>query len=194
LRHARFLGLTCIGGLGMASFFAFLAGSSFLYINHFGLTPTQYSLAFSVNAVGFFGASQFAAALAGRFGMARVIVAAVSVYALFAVILFAVTAAGVDSLAVIIALLFVANTGLGLVIPSTMVLALEEHGPIAGMASALGGALQMVAGGLVIVLMSLFFNGTALPMVSAIALCAVGALIASLATLNRREFAPQAAE
>jgi DHA1 family bicyclomycin/chloramphenicol resistance-like MFS transporter len=75
-----------------------------------------------------------------------------------------------------------------------MVLALEEHGPIAGMASALGGALQMVAGGLVIVLMSLFFNGTALPMVSAIALCAVGALIASLATLNRREFAPQAAE
>lgn len=194
LRHARFLGLTCIGGLGMASFFAFLAGSSFLYINHFGLTPTQYSLAFSVNAVGFFGASQFAAALAGRFGMARVIVAAVSVYALFAAILFAVTAAGVDSLAVIIALLFIANTGLGLVIPSTMVLALEEHGPIAGMASALGGALQMVAGGLVIVLMSLFFNGTALPMVSAIALCAVGALIASLATLNRREFAPQAAE
>jgi DHA1 family bicyclomycin/chloramphenicol resistance-like MFS transporter len=194
LRHGRFLGLTCIGGLGMSSFFAFLAGSSFIYIDHFGLTPTQYSFAFSINAIGFIGASQFAAALGGCFGMARVILAAVSVYALFAVLLFAVTAAGLDSLAVIIALLVIANAGLGLVIPSTMVLALEEHGPIAGMASALGGALQMVAGGLVIVLMSLFFNGTALPMVSAIALCAVGALIASLATLNRREFAPQAAE
>jgi DHA1 family bicyclomycin/chloramphenicol resistance-like MFS transporter len=194
LRHGRFLGLTCIGGLGMSSFFAFLAGSSFIYIDHFGLTPTQYSFAFSVNAIGFIGASQFAAALGGRFGMARVILAAVSVYALFAVLLFAVTAAGLDSLAVIIALLVIANAGLGLVIPSTMVLALEEHGPIAGMASALGGALQMVVGGLVIVLMSLFFNGTALPMVSAIALCAVGALIASPATLNRREFIAQAAE
>jgi DHA1 family bicyclomycin/chloramphenicol resistance-like MFS transporter len=194
LRHGRFLGLTCIGGLGMSSFFAFLAGSSFIYIDHFGLTPTQYSFAFSINAIGFIGASQFAAALGGCFGMARVILAAVSVYALFAVLLFAVTAAGLDSLAVIIALLVIANAGLGLVIPSTMVLALEEHGPIAGMASALGGALQMVAGGLVIVLMSLFFNETALPMVSAIALCAVGALIASLATLNRREFIAQAAE
>ena len=62
----------------MASFFAFLASSSFIYIDHFGLTPTQYSLAFSVNAVGFIGASQFAAALGARFGMARVVVAAVA--------------------------------------------------------------------------------------------------------------------
>jgi DHA1 family bicyclomycin/chloramphenicol resistance-like MFS transporter len=58
LRDWRFLGLTFIGGLGMSSFFAFLAGSSFVYIGHFGLSPTQYSLAFSANAVGFIGASQ----------------------------------------------------------------------------------------------------------------------------------------
>ena len=68
LRDPRFMGLTFIGGFGMASFFAFLASSSFVYIDHFGLTPTQYSLAFSVNAVGFIGASQFAARLAMRFG------------------------------------------------------------------------------------------------------------------------------
>ena len=131
----------------MASFFAFLASSSFVYIDHFGLTPTQFSVAFSVNAIGFIGASQFAATLGARFGMARVVIGAVSGYALFAVILFAVTAAGVDSLAVLIALLLVAFACLGLVIPATMVLALEDHGPIAGMASALGGTLQMVAGG-----------------------------------------------
>ena len=94
---------------------------------------------------------------------------AVSLYALFALILFAVVAAGVDRLPVLMALLFVAFACLGLVIPATMVLALEEHGPIAGMASALGGTLQMVAGGLVIVIVSLFFDGTALPMVAAIA-------------------------
>ena len=61
LRDRHFLGLTFIGGLGMSSFFAFLASSSFIYIEHFGLTPTQYSLGFSINAIGFIGSSQFAA-------------------------------------------------------------------------------------------------------------------------------------
>jgi DHA1 family bicyclomycin/chloramphenicol resistance-like MFS transporter len=194
LRDPHFLGLTFIGGLGMASFFAFLASSSFVYIDHFGLTPTQFSLAFSANAVGFIGASQFAAVLGGRFGMARVVTAAVSLHAIFALILFGVTAIGIDSFAVLVALLFVAFACLGLVIPATMVLALEDHGPIAGMASALGGTLQMVTGGIMIVIVSRFFDGTAFPMVTAIALCAVGALALSLAPLRRRTAAAQAAE
>jgi DHA1 family bicyclomycin/chloramphenicol resistance-like MFS transporter len=194
LTHGRFLGLTFIGGFGMASFFAFLAGSSFIYIDHFGLTPMQYSFAFSVNAVGFIGASQFAAKLGERFGMQRVVMAAVSVYAFFNLVLFALTLAGVDSLAVLIALLFVANAALGLVIPATMVLSLEEHGPIAGLASSLGGTLQMIAGGLVIVIVSQFFDGTALPMVTAITACAVGAFVLSLITLRSRGLAPQPAE
>jgi DHA1 family bicyclomycin/chloramphenicol resistance-like MFS transporter len=194
LTHRRFLGLTFIGGFGMASFFAFLAGSSFIYIDHFGLTPTQYSFAFSVNAVGFIGASQFSAKLGERFGMQRVVLAAVSVYAFFNLILLAVTLAGSDSLATLIGLLFVANAALGLVIPATMVLSLEEHGPIAGMASSLGGTLQMIAGGLVILLVSFFFDGTALPMVAAIAACAVGAFVLSLVTLHSRGLATQPAE
>ena len=194
LRDGRFLGLTFMAGLGMSSFFVFLASSSFIYIDHFGLTPTQYSLAFSVNAVGFIGASQFAAKLGGRFGMARVVTTAVSCYAVAAVALFAVTFSGVDSLAVLMVMLFVAYAFLGLVIPTTMVLALDEHGPIAGMASALGGTLQMVTGALMIVVVSIFFDGTALPMVTAIAACAVGALILSRLTLARRGFAPAPAE
>jgi MFS transporter, DHA1 family, multidrug resistance protein len=183
----RFLGLTFIGGLGMSSFFAFLASSSFVYIDHFGLTPTQFSVAFSANAVGFIGASQFAAKLGARFGMARVVTAAIFLHTVFALILFAVTAVGGESLTVLIAMLFVAFACLGLVIPATMVLALEEHGPIAGIASSLGGTLQMITGGIMIVVVSLFFDGTAFPMVAIIALCAVGALALSVVTLYRGE-------
>jgi DHA1 family bicyclomycin/chloramphenicol resistance-like MFS transporter len=62
------------------------------------------------------------------------------------------------------------------------------------MASALGGTLQMVTGALMIVVVSIFFDGTALPMVTAIAACAVGALILSRLTLARRGFAPAPAE
>jgi len=190
----RFLGLTFIGGLGMASFFVFLAMSSFVYINHFGLTPTQYSLCFSVNAIGFIGSSQLAARLGARFGIERVVATAVSLYAAFALILLVVFAAGVDNMWVLITLLFCAYAWLGLVIPSTMVLSLEEHGPIAGLASALGGTLQMIAGGATIAIAGLIYNGTPLPMVATIALCAVGAFVLSFVTLDWRAAAAQAAE
>ena len=194
LGNARFLGLTFIGGLGMSSFFAFLASSSFIYIDHFGLTPIQFSFAFAVNAFGFIGASQFAARLGGKFGMARVVLTAVTSFATFSLILLAVTLAGVDRLPVLMILLFTAFASLGLVIPSTMVLALEEHGRIAGLASALGGTLQMVTGGLMIVIVSVFFNGTSLPMVAAIAACSVGAVLLALATLRRGAMVAQPAE
>ncbi len=184
LRDWRFLGLTYIGGLGMASFFVFLATSSFIYINHYGLTPTQYSLAFSVNAVGFIGASQFAATLGERFGLARMVMAAVTAYAAFAVLLLALTLAGFDGLGLLISLLFVSFAFLGLVIPSTMVLSLEDHGPIAGLAASLGGTLQMVSGGVLIAIAGLFFNGASLPMVATIAATALGALAISAATLG----------
>ena len=186
--------LTFIGGLGMSSFFAFLASSSFIYIEHFGLTPTQYSLGFSINAVGFIGSSQFAARIGARFGLRRMIVSAVSIYALLALVLFAVTAAGVDNLAVLMILLFCAFANLGLVVPTTAVLSLENHGPIAGMASALGGTLQMVTGAVVIVIASLLYDGTQQPMVTVIALCAIGALALAWGTLGRERLAPAAAE
>ncbi len=194
LRDTHFLGLTFIGGMGMSSFFAFLAASSFIYMDHFGLTPMEYSLTFSLNAIGFIGTSQFAALLGGRFGMARTVGVATSLYAFFAVVLLTVTLAGIDSLPVLVGLLFLSNAFLGLVIPTTMVLALEDFGPIAGMASALGGTLQMVFGGLMVVLMSQVFDGTALPMVATQAACAVTALVLAVLTLRGRKEAAQAAE
>ncbi|TXJ22134.1 MAG: Bcr/CflA family efflux MFS transporter [Afipia sp.] len=193
-RDWRFLGLTFIGGFGMASFFAFLASSSFIYIGHFGLTPTQYGLTFSVNAISFIGASQFSGYLADRFGIARVVSVAVTCFTVATLALFAITAAGVDSLAVLVVMLFIANAWLGLVIPSTMVLSLEDHGPIAGMASALGGTLQMITGAVMIVVASAFFDGTALPMVATIAVCAVAAFILARLTLRPDKAAPQLAE
>ena len=187
LRDRHFVGVTLIGGLGMASFFAFLASSSFVYIDHFGLSPFVYGFAFSVNAVAFIGMAQATSYLGRRFGVARLIRTAISFYAVIALTLLAITIAGVDSLPVLMAMLFVGFGALGLVIPSSMVLAMEEHGRIAGTAAALGGTLQLVTGAIVIVLVSIFFNGTPLPMVIAIAACAVGAFSVARLTLSRRD-------
>ena len=77
LRDPDFMGLTFTGGFAMASFFVFIASASFVYTDEFGLSPTGFSLAFAANAIGFFAASQMAASLGERFGMARVVVFAV---------------------------------------------------------------------------------------------------------------------
>lgn len=186
-----FLGLTFLGGFGMASFFVFIASASFVYTQAFGLSPTGFSLAFAINAIGFFAASQMASGLGLRFGARRVIALASAGFAACTVALFAVALAGGATLFVCIAGLFAANACLGLVIPTTMVLALDDHGDIAGLASSLGGTLQMLAGGLMIAATGPFFDGTAVPMLGAIALCGVMALVLSRVALAPRRGRPQ---
>ncbi|MGR3322387.1 MAG: multidrug effflux MFS transporter [Pseudooceanicola sp.] len=173
LRDPMFMGLTFIGGFGMASFFVFIASASFVYTGQFGLSPTGFSIAFAINAVGFFGASQVASGLGARFGITRVVRTAVTGFFAIEVTLALIALSGYASLPVITAGLFLGNACLGLVIPTSMVLALDDHGDIAGLASSLGGTLQMLAGGLMIVVSGLFFDGTATPMLLAIALCAL---------------------
>ncbi|MDO9134311.1 multidrug effflux MFS transporter, partial [Hydrogenophaga sp.] len=143
LRDWHYLGLVGIGATAMAGFFVYLAGSPFVLINHYGLTPVQYSMAFSFNAIAFIGASQFTALLGRRFGLVRLVKAAASASGLTMSALLVYYLAGGDRLAVLIALYFVASGFMGLVIPTTSVLALEKHGAIAGTASALLGTLQM---------------------------------------------------
>lgn len=180
-----FMGLTFIGGFGMASFFVFIASAAFVYVDQFGLTPTGFSLAFAINALGFFSASQAAGPLGECVGIVRLMRWGVIGFAAFAVALLVLVLSGFVSLYLIVAMLFLANACLGLVIPTTMVMALDAHGRIAGLASSLGGTLQMVAGGVMIALTGLFFDGTSRPMVAAIALCAVAALVLALMTLGR---------
>lgn len=183
LRDRHFLGLTFIGAFGMASFFAYLANSSFVLIEHYGLTPAQYSGFFAANAASFIGVSQFNGRLIERFGLPRVIRIGVLGCCVPALLLFIVFAAGVDRLDVLAVLVFVSFGFLGLVVPTTSVLALEAHGEIAGTASALLGTLQMVTGAVVMACIAAFVDGSALPMVSGIAACALTALVLARLTL-----------
>ncbi|NIZ10666.1 multidrug effflux MFS transporter [Pseudooceanicola sp. HF7] len=182
-----FMGLTLVGGFGMASFFVFIASASFVYMSSFGLSEAQFSIAFACNAVGFFAASQVAAGLATRIGMSRMVRLAVTGFFAFTLLLFVIALAGMATVWTMGACLIIANSFLGLVIPTTMVLALDEHGDIAGLASSIGGTLQMVAGGLMIALTGPFFDGTALPMAGAIAVCGLIAFLLATLVLRRRE-------
>ena len=184
LRDKNFLTLTFIGGLGIASFMIFLANSPFVLIEHYGLTPTLYSLAFSVNAVSFFAVSQATGYLVGRFGLPRVVRVAVGGYVTAMLALLALFVIGIDSIWALAVLMFIAFGFLGLVLPSTGVLAMEEQGEIAGSASALMGTLQMVIASVVMGIVGAFADGTAMPMVVGFAGCALAELAITLVTLR----------
>jgi DHA1 family bicyclomycin/chloramphenicol resistance-like MFS transporter len=183
-RDPHFMGLCMVGSFGIAAFFVYLANSSFVLINHYGLTPREYSLAFAINAASFIGASQFAGRLAHRHGLPRVVTAATIGFAVTMCIGSALNFAGIDRLDVMIVALLIGFGFLGLVIPTTSVMALDHHGQIAGAASALMGMLQMVAGAAVIAAMAHVVDGTARPMLAGIAVTAVATLVLTLWTLR----------
>jgi len=186
LKDRYFMGLAAIGGFGIASFFVYLANSSFILIDHYGLTRSQYAVAFSVNAVSFFSVSQLNGVLGARFGLRRVMRVAVSGFAAVMLAMFAAVLLGHHSLWLIASFLFVGYGFLGLVIPTTAVLALEDHGEIAGTASALLGTLHFVIGGIAIGITGAFFDGSALPMIGGIAACAVTAFLVALIVFSRK--------
>lgn len=184
LRDRHYLGLVSIGSFALSGFFIYLANSPFVLIGHYGLTPTQYSLAFALNAAAFIGASQFTGALGERFGLVTLVKGAASACAGMLVLLLGYYLAGGDQLAVLIGLYFVASAFMGLVIPTTSVLALEHHGEIAGTASALLGTMQILTGAIAMGIMGWVSNGKPLPMVVGMASGAFIALALTWGTLG----------
>ncbi|MDA7417603.1 multidrug effflux MFS transporter [Xenophilus arseniciresistens] len=193
LRDRHYLGLVAIGGFGMAGFFTYLANSSFVMIEHYGLTPTQYSLAFALNAAAFIGAAQLNGLLGRRFGLVPLVRFSALASALLVAAMWLFFAAGGDSLAVLIVLFFCASAFMGQVVPTTAVLALEAHGAIAGTASALMGTLQMLGGAAAMALIGLVASSRPLPMVTGMAICALLSLATALGTLGWRGRAVAAA-
>ncbi|PZO66422.1 MAG: Bcr/CflA family drug resistance efflux transporter [Paracoccus denitrificans] len=184
-RDRQFVGMTLIGGFGMASFFVFLSSASFVYAHQFGLTPTQFAICFAINSIGFFTASQFAARLGQRYGMERVVSLAITGFLATMIALVALVWLTGGTLVMVIIGLIIANAFLGLVIPTSMVVALDPHPDIAGLASSIGGTVQMLTGGVMIALTGLFMNNTSLAMVAGIGLCALLSWIAAVATMPR---------
>ncbi len=173
VRDPHFMAMAGVLSLGVSAFFVYLSNSSFVLINHYGLTPRQYSLAFSVNAASFIGASQLAGRLGARYGLRRLVSVAAAGFALTMTAGAALNLAGIDNLPTLIVMLMIGFGFLGLVIPSTSVMALENHGDIAGAASALMGTMEMVGGAIVIAVMGLVVDGTARPMLAGVAIVAL---------------------
>jgi len=176
LSDRRFMGMTLIGTFAITSFFIYLGNSPFVLSHHYGLTPLQYSLAFSINAAAFFATAQLNGYLGKRFGMMATIKPSAICFAIVMTTLAILVACGIDHLLVLCGVLFIGNSFIGILLPTVSVLALEEHGEIAGTAASLMGTLQLVAGAAAIAISGAFADGTPTAMMTGIATASLVAL------------------
>jgi DHA1 family bicyclomycin/chloramphenicol resistance-like MFS transporter len=177
-RDRQFLAYAIIGGLGSAGLFAYISGSSFVFMELFGLSQTQFGWVFALNAGGLIVGSQVNRLLLRRHTSAQIVSFFVRAQVLIGAVLVAVFLVGIAKVGVVVPLLIVFLFCTGVSNPNTAALALEPFTANAGSASALLGSIQMAVGALATAIVSSLANGTALPMVLTIWGSAVAGLLA----------------
>lgn len=173
LRHRQLIGFALTSGLGFAGMFAYIAGSPFVFVELYGVSPQRFSVLFGINAAGFIAASQVNARLLRHFEPEAILPKASMLYGVSSLVLVAVAATQWGGITALMMPLFATLCSLGMMAPNATVLALAPFRREAGTASALTGMLQLGAGALSGALVGIFANGTALPMAGIILAWAV---------------------
>ncbi len=159
LLHDRtFVGLVLVAGLTMAGLFGYVAGSSFVFQQQFGLDQQQFGLAFGAGAIFLIAATQLNAYLLRTFEPGTLLLAALVGGAVAGLVLVAAAATGVGGLAGVLVPMFGVLFAVGLALPNAPALALASHGDAAGTAAALLGAVQFGVGALVSPLVGILGN------------------------------------
>lgn len=190
IKDPQFLIYSLAGGLAAAAPFAYIAGSSDVFMNYYGVSEKQYGWIFALLAFSMIGSTQLNHLLLKKFKSEQIIMFTLVYQSVTGVLLVIGTYYGWFNLYSLIAVMFVFLSGQGLIGPNTAALSLAPFSKNAGSASALMGSWRLGAGGIISALVSLFHNGTAMPMVGMMSLCAVVSLFilhAGNSTVRYRE-------
>ena len=185
LGHRRFMGYALSGGIAQSGMFAYIAVSSFVFIDVYGLTPTQYGLLFGVNAFGLILGSQLNQWVLKRHRSEHVLKGALAGFAVFGVILAVLIWTETGGLPAALSPLWCCITSLGFTFPNSTAAAMAPFGDRAGMAAALLGTLQYGLAALASAAVAHLHDGTAKPMALTIAGCGVLSVVV-LRVLNGR--------
>ena len=176
-REGRFLRPALAGVLAQGGLFAYIVGSPFVLIQIYGIPASMFGWVFGVNAVGLIAGSQINARLVRRVPLPVLLRRALWMVAITTVLSLAAQLAGLMSLPAMLGCLFICVSSLSFIGPNTGALALQHQAHRAGTASALLGSLQFGMGALTGLAMSLWHRADALPLLSVMAACGVGALL-----------------
>ncbi len=156
--------------------FAYIAGSPFVFIEYYGVSPEAYGFIFGANAVGLVLMSQINAWLLLRHKPETLLTSWLVVYLVAAGVLLVNAITGFGGFAGVAIPLFVTVSMVGGAPANALALALHPYPHKAGSATALFGALQFGSGAVVAVMEGVLHQSTALPMAGIIVSTAVIAL------------------
>ena len=175
-KQPQFYVYAVTGGIATASQYAYLSGSSNVFIGFYHVSQKQFGWIFAFIAAGLIGSSQINSVLLRKFKSEQVIKIALVVQSLIGIALFTFTLKGWINELEMILFIFLFLCCQGFVSPNASALSLAPFAKQAGSASALMGFLQMgigsIASGLVS-LLSTAYHSTALPMTGIMVFCAI---------------------
>lgn len=175
LRNRSYLGFVFSGGLVRAGMFAYIAGSPFVLIKLYGVSPQVYGWFFGMNALGLIAASQLNALMLKRQAPTTLLRRALWVPLLSGLGMTVMALAGWISLPWFAVGFFLFVSSVGWVGPNANAAAMATHGQMAGTAAAFNGAMAFLCATLAGGLVGWLHNGTGQPLAAVMLLCGLGA-------------------
>ncbi|CAO3419494.1 multidrug effflux MFS transporter [Azospirillum endophyticum] len=178
LRNRGFVGYVLVVAFSYSGIFSFISGSSFVLIEQLHLTPAQYGASFGAVVLGYMLGTFLAGRLTPRLGGARMIRIGTLLSLGGGMAGGVLALAGVLHLLAIVVPVFLFILGAGLTLPNATANAVGPYPTMAGLASSLLGFAQMAIAAVIGIVVGHLNDGTALPMMGAIGLVGLGALLA----------------
>ncbi len=142
--HRRYFGYVLVATFGYSGIFCFISGSSFVFIDVLGLSPTQFGMCFGAIVVGYIVGAITGGRLTRRFGIDRMVLAGTGVALTSSLVLTLLALTVPQSAAAVIVPFFFHLVGIGMTLPNAQAGAIGPFPRAAGAAAALLGFIQMI--------------------------------------------------
>lgn len=170
LRNRQFLSITVTLAGGSSALYMFLSSAAFLLVHDFGLTESQAGPCFLLVAASSIAGTRLVAPLARR---GDAVLAGVGMILCAALIELALGAAGITGPAALIGPMMLLGLGAGVVGPSAISILLYVEEGLAGTATSIAGAAQMLVSGGATVLLAQFAPVSPLRLALALTIAAI---------------------
>lgn len=169
LVNRRFLGPALAIGCTSGMLFTYIANSSFIFIELFGVPVALFGFLFATNSIGIYIGGQSNRWLLPRFTSEQLLRKGMWINVCVTLLLVGCARTGFGGFSLFFGILFVCLSTLGVIFPNATAMTMQPFAAEAGSASALLGLIQFILGATGGALAGIFHNGTALPMAIQIA-------------------------
>jgi DHA1 family bicyclomycin/chloramphenicol resistance-like MFS transporter len=184
-RDPLFLSATFASGLVYAGLMAYLSSSSFIYIEMLGVPVEYFGFIFLSSVVGYMLGSAVSARLTRYYASEQTILLGATLVAIATGTMWLGAQQFPDSISALVLPMVFYATGMGLVLPNAMAVALRPFPHIAGTASALMGFIQMSMSAAATALVGALLKDTPAPMLASMFLITLLALGLSILVYQR---------